>query len=380
MGKLTARLLNSSNDGEVPQAWNVTTLGEVATLQRGNDLPKDQRREGPYPVVGSSGVVGFHDESIAEGPGVFVGRRGSVGQVSWVDSDYWPLNTSLWVKDFHGNDRPFVYFLLRSIDLSVAAAGVSVPTLNRNLVHPLPIAVPLLPEQRAIARVLRTVQRAKEATETVLAATKQLKQSLLRHLFTYGPVSFDQADQVELKETESGEVPATWMAKRFDEFATLQRGKDLPRWDFKAGTVPVIGATSVIGFHDTANVKGPGVTVLRSGSSVGKPLYVDRDFWAHNVVLYVKDFHGNDPKFVFYRLLTLGLQQFRAGVAVPTLNRNSFSGIQVAVPRLPEQRAIAASLAVVDQKMVTEASRHRSLTTLFNTLLHHLMTGNIRVV
>jgi type I restriction enzyme S subunit len=174
------------------------------------------------------------------------------------------------------------------------------------------------------------IQRAKEATEKVIAAARQLKASLTKHLFTYGPVPFGQADQVLLREAEGGAFPAAWEIKRFDLFATLQRGQDLPRWEFGGGPFPVIGATTVIGHHDTANVRGPGVTVVRSGSSAGKPLFIDRDFWAHNVVLYVKDFHGNNPKFVFYKLLMLGLQKFKAGVAVPTLNRNTFSNSQIA--------------------------------------------------
>ena len=121
-------------------------------------------------------------------------------------------NTALWVKDFHGNDREFVFYLLSSLDLSFATSGVSVPTLNRNVVHPLRVVVPPLPEQRAIAHMLRTVQRAKEATENVIAATRQLKQSLMRHLFTYGPVPVDHADQIEVKvsELEGANFPARW--------------------------------------------------------------------------------------------------------------------------------------------------------------------------
>jgi type I restriction enzyme S subunit len=251
--------------------------------------------------------------------------------------------------------------------------------LPKEALDAFPVPVPPYPEQRAIAAVLRTVQGAKEACERVLAATRQLKQSLLHHLFTYGPVPFPQAAHIPLRELESGEFPSSWVVKRFDELATLQRGQDLARWEFKSGTVPVIGATTVIGYHDTANVKGPGVTVVRSGSSAGKPLFIERDFWAHNVVLYVKDFHGNDPKFAFYMLLVLGLTKFRSGVAVPTLNRNTFSGIQIAVPPLPEQREIAAQLSAVDAKLAAEESRRAALAALFQSLLHHLMTGKVRL-
>src|SRR6266545_2266851 len=124
MREHAGRILNITDDKEVPAMWRLTTLGEVATLQRGNDLPLSQRKTGPFPVLGSNGVTGFHGEAIAKGPGVVVGRSGSVGAVSWVETDYWPLNTALWVKNFHGNEPNFVYYFLKSLNLSFAATGV----------------------------------------------------------------------------------------------------------------------------------------------------------------------------------------------------------------------------------------------------------------
>lgn len=177
-------LLNARPDDSIPNGWTQKTIGDVVTLQRGKDLPKKERREGMIPVVGSNGIVGYHNESVADGPGVLVGRSGSVGKVTWIDEPYWPLNTALWITDFHGNDPLFVYFLLDSIDLSIAAAGVSVPTLNRNLVHPLPVAIPPLEEQQAIARVLHTAKLAEMAAEKVLAASQQLTLSLVNDLVT----------------------------------------------------------------------------------------------------------------------------------------------------------------------------------------------------
>lgn len=112
--------------------------------------------------------------------------------------------------------------------------GVNIPNLQN-----LKVPVPPLPEQRAIAQVLRTVQRAKEATEKVLAATKQLKQSLLRHLFTYGPVPFDQADQVELKETEIGPMPGHWEVGPLKSISRLASGgtPSKQRPDFWRGSI-----------------------------------------------------------------------------------------------------------------------------------------------
>ncbi|EQD78764.1 restriction modification system DNA specificity subunit, partial [mine drainage metagenome] len=118
-------------------------LGEFVTLQRGHDLPDEQRRPGSVPILGSFGITGWHDEAKALGPGVTVGRSGaSFGVVSYSSRDYWPLNTALYVIDFHGNDPRFAYYFLQQFDFKSYNSGSAQPSLNRNFIHPVPVDVP----------------------------------------------------------------------------------------------------------------------------------------------------------------------------------------------------------------------------------------------
>lgn len=135
--------------------WNVGTIGDVVTLQRGFDLPDAQRIEGPIPIMGSFGITGRHSVAACKGPGVTVGRSGaSAGAVSYIRDDYWPLNTCLYVKDFHGNNPRFAYYFLKTFDLAGLNSGSAQPSLNRNYVHPIPAKFPPRPEQDAIASLL----------------------------------------------------------------------------------------------------------------------------------------------------------------------------------------------------------------------------------
>lgn len=111
---------------------NQVPLNEFITLQRGFDLPKHDRIEGEVPVVASTGIGGYHNESKVLAPGVVIGRSGSIGGGQYIEDDFWPLNTTLWVKDFKGHNPRFVYYLLKSIDFSIFNVGSGVPTLNRN--------------------------------------------------------------------------------------------------------------------------------------------------------------------------------------------------------------------------------------------------------
>jgi type I restriction enzyme S subunit len=126
----------------VPEGWEKKPLGELLTLQRGFDLPVSKRKEGLFPIYASTGINGYHAEAKVKGPGVVTGRSGSLGAVMYVSSDFWPLNTTLWVKEFKLVGPHYANHLLTNMQLEQYNGGAAVPTLNRNDVHRVEVLSP----------------------------------------------------------------------------------------------------------------------------------------------------------------------------------------------------------------------------------------------
>jgi type I restriction enzyme S subunit len=136
-------------------AWKTLPLGHVATLQRRFDLPQRLRKPGIVPIVTSSGMEGQHCEMKVKAPGVVTGRYGTIGKVFFVEDDFWPLNTTLYVRDFHGNSPLFVSYLLKTIDFQTHSGKSGVPGVNRNDLHEIAVLLPpTKAEQEAIAEAL----------------------------------------------------------------------------------------------------------------------------------------------------------------------------------------------------------------------------------
>lgn len=163
--------------------WEQRKLLDVAPLQRGFDLPASQMKEGKYPVVMSNGIGGYHSEYKVKGPGIITGRSGTIGKLHYIEENYWPHNTALWVTDFKGNYSKFIFHLYRMIDLSHYETGSGVPTLNRNDVHDAKVFVPRVEEQRCVAVLLDSLDHLITLHQRKLGKLQNIKKAMLEKMF-----------------------------------------------------------------------------------------------------------------------------------------------------------------------------------------------------
>jgi len=300
----------------------------------------------------------------------------------------------------------FLFALLRHPSLRAELAGklegsTGRQRLPKHVLANLSIPLPPLPEQRAIAHVLRTVQRAREATERVIAATRELKKSLMRHLFTYGPVPVDQVDQVRLKETEIGPVPEHWKVVKLGEVC------EKPQYGCRATASPNPVGPKFLRISDIQDERVnweavpycalpaeelggcqliPGdIVVARIGATTGKS-YLIKDcptavFASYLIRIRTKSlltpsFLGAWMKTDSYwgQINSNKGGRLKLGVNAPVLK-----ALQMPLPLFDEQADIARLLERADRKLEIEESRKLALDSLFTTLLHHLMTGKVRV-
>jgi type I restriction enzyme S subunit len=251
-------------------SWREMTLGEFVRLQRGHDLPERDRRRGPVPIMGSAGQNGFHDTAKAKGPGVVIGRSGvgSMGVVTFCATDFWPHNTVLYLTDFLGNDERFTYYLLRQLNLRRFDSGSAQASLNRNYIYPIPVHVPWPPEQRAIARILGTLDDKIELNQRMNGTLEAIARAIFKAWFidfepvkarTAGARGFrgmpqDVFEQLpdQFVESELGTVPAGWEVVRLSELVQLLGGgtpkRKVPQ--YWGGRIPWFSVRDVPAEHD----------------------------------------------------------------------------------------------------------------------------------
>jgi len=373
------------------------------TLQRGKDLTKAEFRQGTVPVAGSNGVIGYHDTAIAKAPGITVGRSGSTGKVTVYEEDFWPHNTSLYVRDFHGNDPYFAGFLLGSLNLARFKTGASVPTLDRNSFKTLPVLVPPLPEQKKIAHILSTVQRAIEAQERIIQTTTELKKALMHKLFTEGLRNEPQ------KQTEIGPAPESWEVKplidtvEFIDYgvsqaipktptpegvkivstADIDKQGNLLYWKIRRIVVPVKTANRLV-------LKDGDVLFnwRNSAELIGKSAIYEEQDEPHIFASFILRICAGEKKSHNYFLKHLMNHYREEGVFVKlarravnqaNYNKNEISVLKIPSPPYEQQVEIAKTIGAVDAKIWSHVDKKRSLEDLFRTLLHGLMTAKTRV-
>ncbi|MDW2082687.1 MULTISPECIES: restriction endonuclease subunit S [unclassified Vibrio] len=224
-------------------SFEQTPLNEFITLQRGFDLPKGDRAEGAVPVIASTGVGGYHNTAKVEAPGVVIGRSGSIGGGQYIQEPFWPLNTTLWVKDFKGHDPRYIYYLMRSIDFTKFNVGSGVPTLNRNHLSSLLVNEIGIDREKIIAKLLGDLDDKIALNTQTNQTLEQMAQAIFKSWFVdFDPVKAkmngEQPEGMDaataslfpekLVESELGLIPEGWEVGTLDSHTSMiidHRGK-----------------------------------------------------------------------------------------------------------------------------------------------------------
>jgi len=418
---------------QLPSGWRMEKLGALASSVTGGGTPSTKVPEywdGDIPwttsaVIDEKDIVlsryqrriterGLRESSTQLIPtgSVLIGTRVGVGKTA-VTSCAIAISqdlTALVPKP--GVCAEFVALVLKSLPVvrwfEENKRGTTIKGVSRNDVMRLMVPMPTNGEQRAIAGVLRTVQEAIGACERVIAATRQLKHSLLAHLFTYGPVPVEQAEQVQLQETASGAFPAEWCQVPIGQCASVQTGvaKGRKLNGDEVISVPYLRVANVqSGRLDLSEMKSielrkreldryllqAGDIVLTEGGDFDK---LGRGFiWRGEISPCVHQNHifavRADrsrllPEFLAFFVQSDHARSYFLGVAHKTtnlacINKTKLEGLPVLLPSLAIQRQITSQLSTVDAKLAAEESRRDALASLFASLLDNLMTGRVRL-
>lgn len=208
--------------------WRDCKLGDVITLKRGYDLPHQHRSPGPFPIVSSSGITDYHAEAKVKGPGVVTGRYGTLGAVYYVEGDFWPLNTSLYVRDFNGNDPRFIAYFLQTMSFASQNAAGAVPGVNRNHLHAMEVRVPILAVQRRIAEVLSAYDGLIENCQRRIRILEEVARALYREWFVL--FRYPGHENVPLVSSPLGEVPKKWAIVALADLTDLISRGIAPRY------------------------------------------------------------------------------------------------------------------------------------------------------
>lgn len=216
-------------------------LGDILNFRRGHDLPKKKMKEGNYPVVGSNGVIGYHNDYTTESPCITIGRSGNVGKPHIVYEKAWAHNTTLYIDNFKGNSPEFIYYFLKTLDLGYYAGGSAVPTLNRNHIHPIEVNVPVnVEEQKKIANILLTLDEKIETNNQINEKLEEMAQALFKHWF----VDFEfpnengepyKSSDGEMVDSELGMIPKGWEIVNLEDLTSKFTTGLNPRKNFVLG-------------------------------------------------------------------------------------------------------------------------------------------------
>lgn len=419
--------------------WEYIPLGELITLQRGHDLPSQYRIDGSVPIMGSSGITGFHNIAKATGPGVIVGRSGdSMGVVSFIEKDYWPLNTCLYITDFKGNDITYIYYLLKLVNFDIFNSGSAQKSLNRNAVYPHKVLATKDRElQKKIGAILSSFEERIINSNKINQTLEQMSQTLFKSWFVdFDPVIDNALDAgnlipealqsraelrqkvrssadfkplpadiralfpAEFEETEMGWVPTEWKNGNLSDVTKILSGFAFKSKDFGDNGKSVIKIKNItsaktIDVDDTQKISefiakdanrfllfDGDILMAMTGATVGKfGVLTTKNNEEYYLNQRVAKFETENKAYLYCVLNQESTDRFitnaAQGSAQPNISAKDILSMPLLIPSVELINTFNDFISHIFYRMITNTKANLNLTALRDTLLPKLISGEL---
>lgn len=382
--------------------WRACRLGDVLTLKRGHDLPSDARSDGDIPVVSSSGITGYHNQAKAAAPGVVTGRYGTLGEVFYLEQDYWPLNTALYVVDFKGTHPKFASYLLKHVLRDYQSDKAAVPGVDRNVLHELKIRCPEPGVQGCIADVLSAYDDLIENNRRRMALLEESARLLYREWFVRLrfpghehtrivdglPDGWQRAPLVKITtKIGSGATPRGGEASYFSEGITLIRSLNVYDDRFDDDGLAFIGQDQAAAL-DNVTVESRDILLNITGASVARccmapERYLPARVNQHVMIIRVDPTEAN-PFFVHAAINSDErkrqlLSYAQKGSTREALTKDMMAAFEITLPSKTLMQQFGENAATSFLQRENLALQNQKLKAARDLLLPRLMNGEIIV-
>lgn len=379
------------------EEWIKCPLGDILNFRRGHDLPKTSMVPGDIPVAGSNGIIGFHNVSTPISPCITIGRSGNVG-TPYIYDICWAHNTVLYIDDYKGNDPKYLYYLLKTLPLASFGGGSAVPTLNRNHIHPMEVIFCKDTElQKKIAGILSKIDDKIELNRQINDNLEQQAEALYKSWF----IDFEPFCEEEFIESSLGSIPTGWKVGQLSDVCEIVGGgtpsKNRPEYYCERGIAWLTpkdlsvskskfssrGSEDITpeGYKNSSTKLMPRGTVLFSSRApIGYISIATNEICTNQgFKSAVPGIAGTGYLYYFLKANTDKIESKASGSTFKEASGALMKSLEIIIPADGILNQFEAELAPILNKQENIASEIQALTTLRDTLLPKLMSGELKI-
>jgi type I restriction enzyme S subunit len=358
-------------------------IEDIFVARYGKSLPKLKRKEGNVKVYGSGGVIGYHNKALVEGPAIILGRKGNIGKVFYEEDEFFPIDTTYYIEEDSSYDLKFIYYLLQTLNLDKLNTHSAVPGISRENLYRLNVSIPDKSRQTAIGKILTLFDRKIELNNYIVDTIEEIISAIFKRWFK--DFEFPNSDNKpyrtnsgEFIESELGQIPIGWEISELSRLIKIKSGKRPVNTREKYNSeysIPVVGATKIIGYTNEALFEGSIISTGRVGTHGCISRY-DQPIWISDNAFYIRSEY---EEYIYQVMKYIDYYSLNRGSTQPLISLNDLKKYPMLLPPIEIIKDYEERVSLLSREIDTYKKENMTLNYIKATIMPKLISGEIEL-